>query len=221
MLDAFRTRLVMHRLLVVLLSWVVIGVGLSAQAQPQAAPANQSPAQPATPGAPAVPAGITPPSDYVIGADDILTVVFWREKDMSMDVYVRPDGRISLPLLNDVQASGLTPDQLRASLTTAAEKFFEDPTITVVVKQINSRKVYITGMISKPGPYPLMGPLTVVNLITVAGGVLEYADTENIGVVRTENGKSTRHRFNYKDFMRGKNLEQNIPLRPGDQIVIP
>ena len=168
-----------------------------------------------------MPAGVVAPADYVIGPDDVLTVIFWREKDMSADVGVRPDGRISLPLLNDVQAAGLTPEQLRVNITQAATKYIEDPTVTVVVKQINSRKVFITGQVAKPGPYPLMGPITVLQLITIAGGVLEYADSENISVVRTENGKPTRSRFNYKEFTRGKNLAQNIELKPGDQIIVP
>ena len=182
---------------------------------------NGSPAAPGTPGAPAVPAGVTPPPDYVIGPDDVLTIIFWREKDMSAEVGVRPDGRISLPLLNEVQAAGLTPEQLRTNIAQAAAKYIEEPTVTVVVKQINSRRVFITGQVAKPGPYPLMGPVTVLQLITIAGGVLEYADSENISVVRTVNGKPTRTRFNYKEFTRGKNLEQNIELKPGDQIIVP
>jgi len=189
---------------------------------PAPAPAPAPASGNATPSAPAaVPAGVTAPPDYVIGADDILTVIFWREKDMSADVGVRPDGRISLPLLNDVQAAGLTPEQLRVNLTQLATKYIEEPTVTVVVKQINSRKVYITGQVAKPGPYPLMGPLTVLQLIALSGGLQEYADSENISVVRTVNGKPTRSRFNYKDFTRGKNLEQNIELKPGDQVIVP
>ena len=175
----------------------------------------------ARPGAPVVPGAVTPPADYVIGADDVLSVVFWRDKDMTADVTVRPDGKISLVLINDVQAAGLTPDQLRASVTEAAAKFVDDPTVTVVVKQINSRKVFITGQVSKPGPYPLGGPTTVLQLIAQAGGVLEYADTENIVVMRAENGKPTSVRVNYRDLARGKNLTQNLVLKPGDTIIVP
>lgn len=162
-----------------------------------------------------------PPADYVIGPDDILTIVFWREKEMSGDVTVRPDGRISLPLLNDIEAAGLTPEQLRARLTEAADKYIEDPTITVVVKQINSRKVFITGQVAKPGPYPLVGPTTVVQLIAIAGGVLEYADEKNIAVMRTENGRPISHRFNYDEVKKRKKLQQNILLKPGDTIIVP
>lgn len=165
--------------------------------------------------------GVATPADYVIGADDVLTVVFWREKDMSSEVAVRPDGKISLPLLNEVQASGLTPEQLRLQLTTAAAKFIEEPTVTVVVKQINSRKVFITGMVGKPGPYPLSGPMTVLQLIAMAGGLHEYADSKNISIVRVVDGRQTSFRFNYKDVMKRKNLQQNIELKPGDTIIVP
>ena len=164
---------------------------------------------------------IATPPGYVIGPDDVLTIVFWREKDLSGDVAVRPDGRISLPLINEITAAGLTPEQLRVALTKAADQYVEEPTVTVIVKAINSRKVFITGQVAKPAPYPLIGPTTVLQLITIAGGLMEYADSENIGVVRTVDGKSTRLRFNYKDVIKGKNLAQNIELRPGDQVVVP
>lgn len=190
-----------------------------------AAPRNETggPAGSAVPSgaAPTVPAGIAPPPDYQIGPDDVLTIVIWREKDLSGDVHVRPDGRISLPLINDIQAAGLTPEQLRVKLTEATAKYIEQPTVTVVVKQINSRKVFITGQVSKPAPYPLMGPTTVMQLIAMAGGLLEYADDENISIVRNENGKATSFRFNYQDVVRRKNLRQNIELKPGDTIIVP
>ncbi len=168
-----------------------------------------------------VPAGVETPADYVIGPDDVLTVVFWRDKDMSSDVAVRPDGKISLPLLNEVQASGLTPEQLRVQVTEAASKFVEDPTVSIVVKEIHSRKVFITGMVNKPGTYPLSGPTTVVQLIAMAGGVLEYADSKHITILRTVNGRETSLPFNYKDLAKRKNLKQNIELKPGDTIIVP
>lgn len=172
-----------------------------------------------TANAAAADAGVPP--DYVIGADDVLTIVFWREKDMSGDVIVRPDGRITLPLINEIVAAGLTPEQLRQEVTTAADKLMEEPTVSVVVKEIRSRKVFITGQVSKPGPYPLTGPTTVMQLIATAGGVLEYADEKNISIMRTENGRPISLRFNYKDFKRRRNLNQNIALKPGDTIVVP
>jgi polysaccharide export outer membrane protein len=170
---------------------------------------------------PAIPVGVPTTPDYVIGPDDVLTIIVWREKDMSGDVGVRPDGKISLPLVNEVQAAGLTPEQLRTQLTEAFSKLFEEPSVTVVVKAINSRKVFITGQVGKPGPYPLIGPTTVLQLLATAGGILEYADAENISVLRTENGKPMRYRFNYKDVSKGRSLSQNIELKPGDTVVVP
>jgi len=175
----------------------------------------------AVPAPPVPPPGTTLPQDYVIGPDDVLTIVFWREKDLSGDVSVRPDGRISLPLMNDVDAAGLTPEQLRLRLTQAADKYIEDPTVTVVVKQINSRKLFITGQVAKPGPYPMTGPTTVMQLITMAGGILEYADGKNIAILRTENGRPTSLGFNYEEVKRRKKLEQNIALKPGDTVIVP
>jgi polysaccharide biosynthesis/export protein len=192
---------------------------IAAFAQAAAAPAA-SQTKPVT-APPILPAGVALPPGYLIGPDDQLTVVYWREKDLSADVVVRPDGLISLPLLNDIQAAGLTPDQLRLSITQGATKFVEDPTVSVVVKAINSRKVFITGQIAKPGPYPLGGPTTVLQMIATAGGVAEYADKKKIVVVRRENGKESTLRFNYEDVVKGKNLAQNIELRPGDSIIVP
>jgi polysaccharide biosynthesis/export protein len=193
---------------------------------------TQQPARPGTPqagspssataGSPsASTAGVTTPTDYVIGPDDALSVVFWREQTLSGDVVVRPDGKISLPLLNDVQASGLTPNQLRESLVTAAAKYVTDPSVTVIVKQINSRKVYVTGQVNKPGPFPLTDNMTVLQMLALAGGLQEWADANNILVMRTENGQTKSFKFNYKDVRKGKNLQQNILLKPGDTIVVP
>ena len=183
---------------------------------------RRNPAIAAAPAAAAAVAGVTPPAGYVIGLEDVLTVVFWREKDISADVTVRPDGKISLPLLNDVVAAGLTPDQLRARLMEVADRYVEDPNVTVVVKQINSRKVFITGEVLKPGAYPLNAPTSVLQLLSMAGGLREYADTKNIVVIRTaENGRQMSYRFNYKDVIGRRNLSQNIQLQPGDSVVVP
>jgi polysaccharide biosynthesis/export protein len=203
---------------------IVLGVRLAAAQAGNATPQGADPKpQPASkpPASAETPAGVATSPDYVIGADDVLTVIVWREKEMSGDVAVRPDGKISLPLVNDVQAAGLTPDQLRAQLTEAAAKFVEDPNVTVVVKAINSRKVFVTGQVGKPGPYPLMGAMTVMQALSLAGGVLEYADTENISVLRMSGGKQESFRFNYKEVTKRKNLKQNIELKPGDTIVVP
>jgi polysaccharide export outer membrane protein len=186
-----------------------------------AAPAAAQNATPRPVAQPPLPQGVPTTPDYVIGPEDVLTVVIWREKDISGDVQVRPDGKISLPLLNDVQAAGYTPEQLRKQLTDAVAKYIEQPEVTVIVKAINSRKVYITGQVGKPGPYALTGTTNVLQLIAMAGGVLEYANSKNIVVMRSENGKSVTHKFNYRDVMQGKNLQQNIELRPGDTVIVP
>jgi polysaccharide biosynthesis/export protein len=201
---------------------VLMGGSVLAQsAQPAPSNVAPKPVSAATAAAAPVPGAIEPPAGYVIGPEDVLGVIFWREKDLSVDAAVRPDGRITVPLLNDLPAAGLTPDQLRERIQTAAGKFVEDPSVTVVVKAINSRKVFITGMISKPGQYPLAGPTTVMQLIAMAGGLNEYADDNKILIMRTEDGKQTAKRFNYEDVRNGKNLNQNIELQPGDTIVVP
>jgi polysaccharide biosynthesis/export protein len=192
----------------------------SQPAGPRTVPAAPAPGAPVS-GAPVVPRGADLPPDYVIGPDDILDIIYWRDKDMSAEVAVRPDGRITLPLLNDVQASGLTPDQLRTYLMTAAAKFVEDPNVTVVVKTINSRKVFVMGLVAKPGPYPLSGPTTVMQALSMAGGIQEFSDSKNILIMRNENGRPVAYRFNYKDVLKRKNLKQNIELKPGDTIVVP
>jgi polysaccharide export outer membrane protein len=198
---------------------VAAGCSASLGAQQPQAPARPS----GTAGADAAPVAgaVQVPADYVIGPEDVLGVVYWRDKDMSGDVAVRPDGKISLPLLNDVQAAGMTPAQLRDKLVEVSKQYFEDPSITVVVKQMNSRKVFITGEVSKPGPYPLAGPTTVLQLISIAGGLRDYADSKKILIVRNENGKQTSFLFNYKDVVSRKNLRQNIELKPGDTVIVP
>jgi polysaccharide biosynthesis/export protein len=190
------------------------GLAAGGQAPPPVAtaPAARESTAPAVPGE---------PSGYVIGADDVLNIVFWREKDMSLEVAVRPDGRISLPLLNDVQAAGLTPSELRERLMEEAKRFIEDPNVTVIIRQINSRKVYVTGEVGKPGPYPLGGPTTVLQMLATAGGLHEYADDKNIVVLRNEHGRMVAYPFNYRDVTKRKNLKQNLELRPGDTIVVP
>jgi polysaccharide biosynthesis/export protein len=163
---------------------------------------------------------ITDPT-YVIGPDDVLSILFWRDRDTSADVMVRPDGKITLPLLNDIVAAGLTPEELRVVVQTAAEQYFEEPHVAVMVKQVNSRKVYITGMVSKPGPYMLTTRTTVLQLLAMAGGVADFAKKDRVLIMRTENGRTRSYKFNYKDVSQGKNLEQNIELKPGDTIIVP
>lgn len=164
-----------------------------------------------------------PPAGYVIGPDDVLSVVFWRDKELTSDVVVRPDGQISLPLLNDVQAGGLTPAQLRDDVAERARRFVEDPTVTVIVKQIRSRRLFITGQVDKPGSYALGGPTTVLQLIALAGGLKEFADGRHILVMRSDGAarKQVGLPFNYEQVLAGRNLAQNIELKPGDTVIVP
>jgi polysaccharide export outer membrane protein len=165
--------------------------------------------------------GTAVPADYLIGPDDVLQVVFWQEKDLSAEVVVRPDGKISLPLINEVQASGTTPAQLRTTIMQAASRFVTDPSLTIFVKTINSRKVFVMGQVNKPGPYPLNDSMTVLQMLATAGGLMEYAKGGKITVMRNENGQTKSFKFNYNDVRDGKNLQQNIALKPGDTIVVP
>jgi polysaccharide export outer membrane protein len=159
---------------------------------------------------------------YVIGTDDVLSILFWKDKDLSAEVTVRPDGMVTLPLLNDVKAEGRTPEELRDALKTAAEAYVEDPNPTVIVKEIKSRRVFITGQVEKPGPYALTSETTVLQLIAMAGGMREFADGEKITILRkSPSGETIVLPFNYKDVLRRKNLDQNVQLKPGDTVVVP
>ena len=158
---------------------------------------------------------------YVIGPDDVLQIVFWREKDLSGEVIVRSDGRISLPLLNDVVAAGRTPEELRDALIAGASPFLAEPNATVVVKESRSRKVFITGSVEHPGPYVLTGRTTVIQLIAMAGGLKEFADQKNIVVMRGSNGRQVSYPFDYRSILRRQNLEQNFDLAPGDTVLVP
>lgn len=190
-------------------------------AQTQApAPRNATPAAAPAAKPPATSAKTPMPSDYVIGVEDVLAVVFWREKDMSAEVVVRPDGMISLPLLNDVQAAGLTPEGLAAAIEKEATKFVKDPGTTVIVKQIRSRKVYVIGEVVRPGPIALTADLNVLKALSEAGGFIEGANKKDVVIVRTEGSTERRLKFNYNDVVKGENLQQNIKLVPGDTIIV-
>ena len=203
------------RLFVVSATAFVIGFAVTGQAQTSVASQQVAP-----PNA-AAPAGVALPPGYLIGPEDVLTIVVWREKDMSTDAVVRPDGQISIPLLNDLQAAGLTPDQLKASIEKLASKLMAEPNATVIVKAINSRKVHIVGNVIKGGTFPLTGEMTVLQLIAQAGGLQEWADSKHITVMRKENGKDVALKFNYNDVVKQKNLQQNVLLKPGDTVIVP
>jgi polysaccharide export outer membrane protein len=174
------------------------------------------------------PATVTPPQtptvndSFIIGPEDVLTVTVWREPELTTNrVNVRPDGKIGVPLLNDVQASGLTTGQLQEQITEGLKKFVADPNVSVIVLEVHSQVVHILGGVNRPGAYILGSPLTVVELLARAGGVTEFAKTEQVQIVRKDNGKNKRFVFNYKKFVEGKNFEQNIQLRSGDVVTIP
>jgi len=160
-------------------------------------------------------------SDYKIGPQDVIRIDVWKEPDISRTIPVRPDGKISVPLLNDVQASGLTAMQLGASLREGLSKYLTNPQVTVTVTEINSRRVYLTGEVNRPGALPLLPNMTVLQALSSAGGFTQFAKLKSIYIMRTENGKQVKHPFNYKEVVKGNLSEQNILLQPGDVIVIP
>jgi len=160
------------------------------------------------------------PSDYVIGADDTLRITVWKEPDMNATLPVRPDGKISLPLLDDVQAAGMTPMQLAASIKEKLKKYIADPRVTVVVTAMNSQRIYVLGEVTHTGAMPLLPNMTVLQALSSAG-FTQFANLKAIYLLRVQNGEQTKIRFNYKDALKGKGTQQNIVLRPGDTIVVP
>jgi polysaccharide export outer membrane protein len=159
-------------------------------------------------------------SDYVIGADDVLKITVWKEPDLSEQLPVRPDGKISMPLLNDIPAAGLTPLQLKDSITEKLKKFIADPRVTVVVTAMNSQRVFVTGEVVHSGPVNLLPHMTVLQALSQAG-FTQFANLKAIYLLRSENGKQQRIPFNYKEVVKGNHPEQNILLKPGDTLVVP
>ena len=158
---------------------------------------------------------------YKIGAQDVLNISVWKEPDLTQTVPVRPDGKISMPLLNDVQAAGLTPTELRDHIAEALKKYVTDPVVTVIVTQINSERVYITGEVTHPGAFPLVPGMTILQALSSAGGFTNFANTIKIYMFRTVNGKRVDFPFDYKDVIHGKKLDENVVLQAGDTIVVP
>lgn len=199
--------------------WIVVFALLAFAAPMKAQTASNSSGAANEPASSHV-AATTDPS-YVIGAQDVLDIDVWKQKELTRAVEVRPDGKISLPLLNDIQASGLTPMQLAANITDGLKKFITDPQVTVIVTQINSQRVYILGEVTKPGAYPLLPGMNVLQALSSAGGFTMFANTKKIYVLRKQGGKQQKFPFNYKAVISGKHTDQNIVLRAGDQIVVP
>ena len=201
-------------LIVFLILLAATASAISSQNPPPTAPAqNTAPPQQAPQAA---------GGDYVIGLEDVLSVIVWREPDLSVrDMTVRPDGKITIPLINDIQAAGLTADRLQAQIAEKLKDFIASPNVTVVVTKVVSQKVSVVGEVGQPGIYTLGGPMTVLELLAKAGGLREYAKKKNITIVRQEGGRAVRYKFNYKDISEGKNLQQNITLKNGDIVIVP
>jgi polysaccharide export outer membrane protein len=159
-------------------------------------------------------------NDFIIGPGDVLNISVWREPDLSKNVTVRPDGKISLPLTNDIQASGFTAIQLKEIITEKLKSFVTDQNVTVTVEAVNSQRVTIMGEVTAAGNRPLTGPLRIMDILATTG-FTPFAKTAKIYVLRTTEGKSERLLFNYKDFIKGKCPEQNIVLKNGDSIIVP
>lgn len=160
--------------------------------------------------------------DYVIGSDDVLAINVWKELELSRTVPVRPDGKITLPLLGDIQASGLTPRRLQEKIAEGLRSYLSNPEVTVILQEVKSSKFNIVGEITKPGSYLLNGPTTVLDAIALGGGLRDFAKRTHIYVLRTNaDGSHSRLPFDYKEVIKGKNLSQNVELHPGDTLVIP
>lgn len=177
-----------------------------------AAPANSGSSSASSKSAPA-------DANYVIGPQDMLDISVWKEEQLTKTVPVRPDGKISMPLLNDVQAAGLTPTQLANQITESLKKFVTDPQVTVIVREINSQRVYLLGEVTRAGAYPLLPNMTVLQALSSAGGFTQFANLKKIYVLRVENGKQEKFPFNYKHAL--ESPDQNILLKAGDTIVVP
>jgi polysaccharide biosynthesis/export protein len=199
--------------------WTVLALLAASSAT---AAAQQAGKAPASGGANAGAASAaTKPADpnYVIGPQDVLDISVWKEEQLTKTVPVRPDGKISMPLLNDVQAAGLTPTQLAAQITESLKKFVTDPQVTIIVREINSQRVYMLGEVARAGAYPLLPNMTVLQALSSAGGFTQFANVKKIYVLRVENGKQQKFPFNYKHAL--ESPDENILLKAGDTIVVP
>jgi polysaccharide export outer membrane protein len=183
--------------------------------------AQKAPVESAQAAKPAPDAKNSAGEQYKIGPQDVLRIDVWKEPDISRTIPVRPDGKISLPLMNDVQAAGLTPMELAASIREGLTKYITSPQVTVTVTEINSRRVYVTGEVMRPGPQPLLPNMTALQALTSSGGFTQFAKTRNIYILRMEDGKQVKHPLNYKAVLEGKNPDDNLLLQPGDMIVVP
>jgi polysaccharide export outer membrane protein len=199
--------------------FLLVGVLASMAAAQANAKANDEAKPAAADKAQAEPTSVAGP-DYKIGADDMLHISVWKEPDLTETLPVRPDGKISLPLLNDVTAAGLTPSQLADSIGTKLKKYLSDPRVTVIVTAMNSQKIYVLGEVTHTGTMPLQPNMTVLQALASAG-FTQFANTKGIYLLRTENGKQQKIPVNYRALLKGASIDQNLILRPGDTIVVP
>ena len=195
--------------------FLMAGFALAQNAAP-AQPSGHSAADKTANAPPSSPAG----PEYVIGPEDVLLISVWKEADLTATLPVRPDGKISLPLLSDVQAAGLTPIQLAESVTEKLKKYIADPRVTVVVTQINSKRIYMVGEVAHTGPMPMLPNMTALQALSSAG-LTQFANTKGIYILRMENGKQQKMPVNYRKLVKGEQMEQNYLLQPGDTIVVP
>jgi polysaccharide export outer membrane protein len=196
----------------VLLASVVLATALaSAQAAPPTPPAHDATASADKPH----------DDSFVIGNDDVLAINVWKEPDISRSIPVRSDGKISLPLVGEVQAAGLTPLKLEKDIAEKLKSYISEPEVTVMVQQVNSQKFNILGQVNKPGSYVIANSPTVLDAIALAGGFRDFAKRKSIYVLRHGNSGEVRLRFNYKDVSEGRQMEQNVKLQPGDSIIVP
>jgi len=203
--------------------FITLGVAAGASAQSQPATKAVHPMATNQPEVKTVPAPVSATNDpgYVIGPDDMLQISVWKEPELSGAVPVRPDGKISIPLVDDVQAAGLTAVELSAQITEKLKKFVTGPHVTVIVTAINSRRVYVLGEVVRPGGFALLPDMNILQAISDAGGLTQFAHGKKVYVLRTEGGKQVKYPFNYSKVLKGENPEQNIVLKPGDTIVVP
>ncbi len=176
---------------------------------------SSTPSEPVSPSAPLV-----SPDAYVIGASDLLSITVWKETALSGELLVRPDGMISMPLLGDVQAAGLNPLQLASEIETKLKKYVQSPGVTVEVRQIHSKVVYMLGEVGKKGPIDLTPGMTLLQAISTAGGLTDYANSKKIYILRNSSGKQEKIPVHYKEALKGDNA-LNLVLHPGDTIVVP
>jgi len=160
-------------------------------------------------------------SSYLIGANDVLNIFIWNEADLTRDVTVMADGRITFPLVGEVMAKGHSVTELKNVITEKLKNFISNPEVTVIVRESKSRKIFTIGNITRPASYDLDADMTVLQALSAAGGFTEWADKKNIIIVRREKGKEKIYHFNYQEVIAGKALDQNIILEPGDTIVVP